>query len=364
MAGMSQIARRGARLKKALVLVSLGCLVVVGWAGVHAAGGRSGPRMINVGSSEDAAGSVAVSPGGKTLFAASGDCCGTDSVTVVNLATGQARKRIAVGRPPVKLTVTPDGKTLFALIATGDSTGMVTSVNLKTGRTRDLVRVLHGPLDMAASPDSEFLYVLADTAGKSMAVLPLSVASWHVGRGIPVPAGSQVLAVSPDGRTLYVGAGNPHDRRADEVIAIDARSGKTRALIPVPRNVQGLAVSPDGSRVYVLGSDAYSDEGGCPQGPCDLVTIDAAKGTAVRTLALNSECFKLAAAPDGNFVYVLNADQTITPVETGPGLVGPPIRTGSAAQGDEDFALAPDGRTFYVAERARGVAVIPVPLSG
>jgi DNA-binding beta-propeller fold protein YncE len=82
--------------------------------------------------------------------------------------------------------------------------------------------------------------------------------------------------------------------------------------MPVPRNVWGLAVSPDGSRVYVLRSDTYCDEGGCPEGPCDLVTIDAATGTAASPIALNSECFKLAAAADGNFVYVLNADQTIT----------------------------------------------------
>ena len=76
MAGMSQIPPHGAKLKTALAVASLLGLVVIGWAGVHVATARSGPRMINVGSSQDAGGSVAVSPGGRTLFAASGDCCG------------------------------------------------------------------------------------------------------------------------------------------------------------------------------------------------------------------------------------------------------------------------------------------------
>ena len=54
----------------------------------------------------------------------------------------------------------------------------------------------------------------------------------------------------------------------------------------------------------------------------------------------------------------LNGDQTITPVQTGYGFTGPPIRTGHFG---EDFALTPDGSTIYAAQRAQGVAVIPVP---
>jgi hypothetical protein len=357
MAGMSQIPRHGAKLKTALALASLLGLVVIGWAGVHVVAGRFGPRMINVGSSQDAAGSVAVSAGGRTLFAANGDCCGaTDTVTEVNLAAGRIARRIVVGGPVLRLTVTPDGKTLFALIAKSTSAGAVTPVNLATGRAARPLR-LHRPQNMVASPDSALLYVLDDTGGKSLAVVPVSVASGRTGRPIPVPAGSQALAISPDGRTLYVGAGNPHNRRAGEVIAIDARSGKARAPIPVPRNVWDLAISPGGSRLYVLASDTHCDAE-CTWGPCELVTVNTAKGTTARPLALNPRCYELAAAPNGKFAYVLNGDQTITPVETGYGFTGMPIRTGHFG---EDFALTPDGSTIYVAERAQGVAVIPVP---
>jgi DNA-binding beta-propeller fold protein YncE len=357
MAGMPQIPRHGAKLKTALAVASLLGLVVIGWAGVHVVAGRSGPRMINVGSSEDAAGSVAVSPGGKTLFAASGDCCGAaDTVTEVDLATGRAGRRIVVGGPVLRLTVTPDGKTLFTLIAKSTTTSAVTPVNLATGRAAKPLR-LHVPLDMVASPDSALLYVLDDTGGKSLAVVPVSVASGRAGRPIPVLAGSQALAISSDGETLYVGAGNPHNRWAGEVIAIDARSGKARAPIPVPRNVWDLATSPGGSRLYVLASNTHCGAQ-CTLGPCELVTINTAKATAARPLALNPRCYKLAAAPNGKFAYVLNGDQTITPVETGYGFTGPPIRTGHFG---EDFALTPDGSMIYVAERAQGVAVIPVP---
>ena len=355
---MSQIARRSAKRKTAWALASLAGLAVIGWAGVHVVAGRSGPRMINVGSSQDAAGSVAVSPGGKTLFAANGDCCSpADAVTEVDLAAGRAGRRIVVGEPVLKLTVTPDGKTLFVLSVNGTTNATrLTPVNIATGRAAKPLR-LRRPVDMVASPDSALLYVLDDTGGKSLAVVPVSLASHHAGRPIPVPAGSQALAISPDGGTLYVGAGNPHHRRADEVIAIDARSGKARAHIPMPGNIWDLDVSPGGSRLYVLASDSNCDAE-CTWGPCELVTISTAKATAAKPLALGPKCLQLATAPNGTFAYVLNADQTITPVETGDGFTGPPIRTG---HGGADFALAPDGSTIYVAEGGQGVAVIPVP---
>jgi DNA-binding beta-propeller fold protein YncE len=314
--------------------------------------------MISVGSSQDAAGSVAVSPGGRTLFAASGDCCNAaDAVTEVDLATGRAGRRIVVGEPVLRLTVTPDGKTLFVLTVNGTTeTTALTPVSIATGRAAKPLR-LRRPVDMVASPDSTLLYVLDGTGGKSLAVVPVSVASRHAGRAIPVPAGSQALAVSPDGGTLYVGAGNPHHRRADEVIAIDARSGKTRARIPVPGNVWDLDVSPGGSRLYVLASDSNCDAD-CTWGPCELLTISTANATAAKPLALSPQCLRLATAPNGTFAYVLNADQTITPVETADGFTGPPIPTG---HGGADFVLAPDGSTIYVAEGGQGVAVIPVP---
>jgi hypothetical protein len=63
-----------------------------------------------------------VSPDGRTLYAANWDE-GSDSggITVVNLATGRAGKRIDVDGLAQELMMMPGGRALYALVEFGDA---------------------------------------------------------------------------------------------------------------------------------------------------------------------------------------------------------------------------------------------------
>jgi DNA-binding beta-propeller fold protein YncE len=367
------------------------------WAGIAAAGIAvicygtgyadalvlARPQVIQAGPGAVA---VAVSPDGKTLYAADAgsgasgsDNSGSDNsggdnsagdnnggVTPVNLATGRAGERVEVGGPVGQLAVTPDGRTLYALVsAHSDATDLLdqlTPVDLPTGQVADPVRFPYGAWEMVPSPDGKDLYVLADTGRNSAAVIPVDIASGKEGTAIPMPSGSQDLAISPDGGTLYIGASHPQDRRAAEVIPVDSRSGKAGTPIGLPATVMGLAVSPDGRTLYAISDDAQSEDGQCTSsGPCGLSVIDVSTG-AVRQLAgLRSQPMALAVAPGGRAVYILNTDETITRVNARTGESGRPIRTGDPRNPmDLDFAVATDGRTIYVADQGQGVAIVPV----
>jgi DNA-binding beta-propeller fold protein YncE len=113
-------------------------------------------------------------------------------------------------------------------------------------------------------------------------------------------------------------------------------------------------VTPDGKTLYVA---EYSDDTVIP---VNLAT--GRPGTPIiienHVLALESA---LAITPDGRTLYALNGNygesivpdtSTVTPVSTADGRLGGAIRTGglfghASAFG---FAVAPDGRTAYVAQ--------------
>jgi DNA-binding beta-propeller fold protein YncE len=320
------------------------------------------PPVIQAGPGPDA---VALSPDGRTLYAADGGSYDSGGVTPVSLLTGRAGNRIEVGAPVGQLVLTPDGRTLYALAwVPGNVTGeldQLTPIDLATGRAEDPVRFPYGAVAVVVSPDGRDAYVLADTGSRSAAVIAVSTATGREGRAFPVPAGSQALAISPDGRTLYVGAQDPADDRGGEVIPLDAGSGAAGAPVSLPAMVTALAFSPDGRTLYATG-DGSDDGGNCTSSwPCSLSAIDVATGTAGKPAGLGSEPVALAVAPDGRVVYVLGADETITPVNALTGEPGGVIRTGDAGNPmDSGLVIAPDGRAIYVADQDQGVAVIRV----
>lgn len=321
----------------------------------------AGPRTIGVGS--EGADALAVSPDGGTLYAANADeDGGSDSITVVKLATGQAGKRIGVGGLAVKLVMMPGGRTLYALVELDDGSDRLVRVGLAALRADAQSAFRPGAQDMVAAPGGALLYVLAGTSRDSMAVIPVEADSGRERKAIPVPAGSQSMAVSPDGRTLYIGTGNTDGKGPGEVIAVDTRSGKSGNLVRFPHAVIGLAVSPDGHRLFGLASSYQCGDGGTCGGRCDLVGVDTITGAALPAIRLGSLCAQIEVAPDGGRVFILGADESLTAVNAMTGRIEKTIRTAGFMAGDgaSDLLIASDGRTAYVADEFKGVVVIPV----
>jgi DNA-binding beta-propeller fold protein YncE len=320
----------------------------------------AGPPSIGVGT--DGADALALSPDGRTLYAANWDE-GSDSggITVVNLATGRPGTRIDVGGIAQELTMMPGGGALDALVEFGDDSDRLVRVGLATLQAKGQIAFRYGAEGMVAAPTGALLYVLAETSGDSMAVIPVDADSGHEGKGIPVPADAQALAISPDGRTLYIGTGNADGRGPGTIIGVDARSGKAGHPVRFPHPVIGLAVSPGGQRLFGLASDYSCGDRGACGGRCDLVGLDVATGAALRPVRLDSGCAQVEVAPDQRRLVVLSTDNSLTVVNSLTGQVDETIRTAGfiASEGDSDFLIAPDGRAAYVADQFRGVVVIP-----
>jgi DNA-binding beta-propeller fold protein YncE len=338
-------------------------VVVAGLAGVrYVTGLWAGPRSIGIGSG--GADALAVSPDGRTLYAANWDEDGASGgVTVVNLATGRPGRRIDTGGPAVKLAMMPGGRTLYALVERDDNSDRLVRVGLATLRTEGQGIFRYGAQDMVPAPTGSLLYVLAETSRDSMAVIPVNADSEREGKAIPVPADSQAMTVSPDGRMLYIGTGNADGKGPGEVIPVDARTGKAGNPAQLPHAVIGLAVSPDGRRLFGLASSDQCGEGGACGGRCDLVSIDIMTGAALRSAHLDSGCDQVEVAPDQRRLFVLNSDSSLTAVNSMTGQVETTIRTTGfiASEGDSDFLIASEGHTIYIADQYKGVMVIPVP---
>src|SRR5690349_6517923 len=141
-----------------LAVYCLALVAAVAWSVTHAVHLLNGPSVILPG---DGYAAVAVTPDGRTLYAANPGPDSNDSghtVTPVDIATGKAGKPITVGTGPQELAVTPDGKTLY--VAEYDDT--VIPVNLATGRPGTPIIIESADLALesafAITPDGKTLY--------------------------------------------------------------------------------------------------------------------------------------------------------------------------------------------------------------
>jgi DNA-binding beta-propeller fold protein YncE len=357
-------ARRRSRLVRAsAVIVALAALGSGLAAARYAVGWWAGPRSIGVGT--QGADALAVSPDGKTLYAANWDGDGdSGGITVVDVATGRAGRRIDTGGPVVKLAMMPGGRALYALVQTGDNGDRVVRIGLAAGQSEERAAFRFGAADVVAAPTGSLLYVLAGTSRVSTAVIPVDADSGREGKAVQVPADAQAMAISPDGRMLYIGTGNADGKGPGEVISVDTSSGGTAGKpVRFPHPVIGLAVSPGGGRLFGLSSDYRCSDGGACGGRCDLVGIGITNGAALGTSRLDSGCDQIEVAPDGRRLFVLSTDNSLVAANALTGQIEKTIRTTGfiAGEGDSDFLIAPGGHTVYVADQYRGVAVINVP---
>src|SRR6185312_14172076 len=81
---------------------------------------------------------AAVSPEGGTLYVAN---AGSDNVSVLDLATGETRARLATGRNPRGLALAPDGRRLFVDNALDGSLDIFDTANLTRTATLTLTHI-------------------------------------------------------------------------------------------------------------------------------------------------------------------------------------------------------------------------------
>ena len=266
------------------------------------------------------------------------------SATLLDVASGRAVATLPTGEGPHEVAASPDGRwavvTNYGAQVPGSSLTVIDLDRRAVARTIPLgeYRRPHGA---AFLPGGRRLAV---TVEANRAVLIVELERGVVERALPTgEAGSHMLAVSPDGRTIYtanIGGGS--------VTALDASGTAPARTAPVAPRTEGIALSPDGRRLWV-GSNQNNT----------VIVLDAATLAPLDTLAADGLPYRLAVTPDGRRAIVSNPMlgavrlfDTATMRETA--LVRIPAGSaGEGGAGPVGFALAPDGRTAYVALQGR-----------
>jgi DNA-binding beta-propeller fold protein YncE len=134
------------------------------------------------------------------------------------------------------------------------------------------------------------------------------------------------------------------------VTPVVAGSGKAGRPVRVASGPDALAVGPDGRTVWVVSTSR----------PGFVTPIRTATNTASGRIKVGDLPFDMAVTPDGKTAWVVNYN-TVTPVDTGTGRAGRPIRLGLGVADHADaIVISPDGKTAYVAS---AFTVVPIHLA-
>ena len=166
---------------------------------------------------------------------------GEDTVSFLDLATGQECARVATGRAPHEIAISPDRKQA-AVVAYGGTTIDIFDVRAMRLARRIDIAPNAGPHGIAWIARNRI--VVTSDRSNTLAILdPRSGRFTTISTG---QRGSHMLAVSPDRRRAYVS-----NILSATVSVFDLRRGVKVSDIAVGGNPEGLAITPDGRRLWV-----------------------------------------------------------------------------------------------------------------
>jgi len=287
--------------------------------------------------------SVAVSQDGTKVYVANS---GSNSVSVIDTASGFIAATIGVGSAPYGVAASPDGSSVYVA---NSSSNTVSVINVATNTvTGTIGGVGEQPEFLAVSPDGTRVYT-GNYSSNSVSVI--DTATNTVADTILVGAGPQGIAVSPDGTRAYVACtGSP----AAAVLVIDTAKNRVIGKIAVGSSPVGVAVSPDGTRVYVAASRQTVE------------VIDTATNTVTSEIAIPGSDTSYAYpsgvtfSPDGNYVYVTGSGtNTVSVINAATNVITDTIAIPCdgcqfplLGRGPTGLAVSSDGSRVYVADFA------------
>jgi len=255
-----------------------------------------------------------------------------------------AGRQSLVGSGPLALALTPDGARLLVANAGYDHQSLML-IDALSGRVlQTLLGLPDGPGSfyngLVLSKDGKTVYA---SDGTNDAIRVFALGDTLVERtpiGLPTGTWPAGLALSADGRHLIV-AGN----LADQVLIVDLEQRAAVAAQPVGHLPYGVALSRDGQRAYV--SDWGADT---------LSVVNTQTAAWVATLKVGMHPSALLQNPRIDELYVADTDSDeISVVDSHSSKVlrtislrpwpGAPVGASPNA-----LALAPDGRTLWVAD--------------
>ncbi len=329
--------------------------------------GRDAPRVLGVVTSDAATinriplvaktARLAMSPDGRTLFAA---VCRDDGTSALQVIDPVSRVTIwSVDRfgSCTTILLSEDGDRLI----TGDGSDLII-LDTRSRRLRRIPTPAAELRGMVLARDQRRLYAAAVFKG----LLEIDTDSGAVSTtsALPCPV---ALAINPGRGRLYVnyqcsGPGGSRGHDALEVFDTET-SMSIRSITDLP-NVGGhLALSPDGAQLWADGSDAclssYYDGAGCPPGRGAVVNvIRTADHSLLRSLRVGGERefnTGLSFTPDGSRVVAGRTETSVVSSTTLTTMESWPAPLWS------NVVFGPDGQTAYAVLGEEGsIAVLPI----
>lgn len=262
---------------------------------------------------------------------------GEDTVSFVDLETGQELGRSPTGKMPHEIAISPDGKQA-AVVAYGDKTIDLFDVATRTKlKTIDLapnegphgISWLKNGRIVVTTERSQSLAVVDPVAGKVVSSIKTD------------QQGTHMVAVTSDGTTAYTS-----NIPAGTVTVVDLAGGKKLRDIAVGGRPEGIALSRDelvlwvgdleGSRVQAFDTDTF-----------DKLTEVKTGGVPIR----------VAASPDGRWIVTSNLGAgglTIIDAVSRTHVRDVPL-SGDEKAGQVTIIFSADGKQLYAAETGSDV---------
>jgi YVTN family beta-propeller protein len=257
---------------------------------------------------------------------------GEDTLSFVDLGTGEELGRSPTGKAPHEIAISPDG-TQAAVVAYGDRTIDIFDVASRARlKTIDL-SPNEGPHGIAWLKDGRIVV----TTERSQSIAIVDPAAGMVTASIETgQQGTHMVAVSTDRDIAYTA-----NIASGTVSVIDLKGGRKLRDIAVGGRPEGIALTPDDLTLWV------GDLEGSRVQVFDTATYD--KLGEVRTGGIP---IRVAASPDGKWIVTSNMQAgglSIIDAATREH-VRDVILSGSQQSGQVTILFSPEGKHLYAAE--------------
>ena len=253
------------------------------------------------------------------------------------------------GRVPVLRRETYTAVLVTALIAVGTAAcGRSTNQTASSPSGSPTASASASAVSIPPSPPAVHTAYVSDSADGGI-LIPIDLATNKAGTPISLSLVNMRvndLAVTPDGQTAYVIGVRTTPSFTQVIVPVDLASRTVRPAIPLglapDDTVAAIALAPDGRTAYVaVGSPGLQTNNRAAIEPVNLLT--GALGERI-SLPEASGAASIAIAPDGRSAYVAGGE-AITPVNLITQQAGSPIILG--LEGTGGIGFSPDGGTAY-----------------
>lgn len=253
----------------------------------------------------------------------------SNTVSMVNIPTGQVVNSIPVGPGPIDAAISPDGTQVYV---SNNAGGDVAVIDTASSTVVATIPVQSFPVGLAFTPDGTAAYV-ANFGSNTVSVINTSTQTVTSTVLVGHAPGNVTMAVTSLGTFAYVP--NAKDNTVS-VIAVG----------PNPTVVQTINVgtSPNWAVAAPNSSVVYVENGGSN----NVSVISVATNTVTATIPVGSGPQSAAFSPDSSMAYVANtSSNTLSVIYTPSQTV---IKTISGFSNPRQVAVSTDGSVAYVAD--------------